>query len=339
VRHVSGYALASLETAIAKYGCKTYRPWGISPLQRRLLKLAYLAGCVRSLAQQEDRAVIVPMMGLQESLLVPWAYAHQVIPIIFDCVPKDFATWVALFQRCRIRRAFFTAKTVVEHFKLMLPDGEWVWLPEAIECEHYSAAVPWNDRRIDVLEFGRKFDRFHDAIEAGLRDQGYKHVYAKVEGKLVFVGRSEFVRGLADSKISICFPQSMTHPSRFGHVETMTQRYLESMASGAVVLGATPPELATLFGYDPVLAVDWSNPVGQINAILANPQAHEDLRARNLSAVASIGSWTARSRQFAEVLDGWGYGLGATVAELWSDDLGRIHATLPSPVVRDDSSL
>lgn len=339
VHHVSGYALASLETAIAGCGYKTLRPWGITPFQRRSLKLAYRIGCVRNLVRREDRAIIVPMMGLQESLLIPWAYGNEIIPIIFDCVPKDFGTWVTLFRRCRIRRAFFTAKMVAEHFKLMLPDGQWAWLPEAIDCEHYSAAVPWNERRIDVLEFGRKFDKFHDAIEAGLRGQGHKHLYAKVEGKLVFAGRSDFVRGLADSKISICFPQSMTHPSRFGHVETMTQRYLESMASGAVVLGATPAELKVLFGYDPVVAVDWANPVGQINAILAHPKAHEELRERNQRTVASVGSWVARSRQFAEVLNGWGYGLEAPVDAPRSDDLRRIHATPASRVMPDESSL
>ncbi len=195
----------------------------------------------------------------------------------------------------------------MQHFERALPHGEWLWLPEAIEVEQFDAAASWSDRAIDVLEFGRRLEPYHAALAPGLVRAGRRHHYERTRGELVFPTREAFIRGLSQSRIAICFPQSQTHPERFGDVETLTQRYLESMASGCVVLGRAPQELITLFGYDPVIAADLGDPLGQIEAIIRRPELHVDLRARNLASVRRAGHWQGRMRELADALARRGY--------------------------------
>jgi hypothetical protein len=79
----------------------------------------------------------------------------------------------------------------------------------------------------------------------------------------------------------------MTHPDRAGDVSTVTQRYFQSFAAGCVVVGASPPELLTLFGYDPVVKADLGDPVPQVAEILSNPAKYTPLVERNLKEVRS----------------------------------------------------
>lgn len=307
VSHVSGYALASLEQAIAAHGVVGHRPPVATRTSGRVVKFLNKAGGLRSIRRQGDRALLIPMMGLQESLLFPWTYSTEVIPVIFDCMPHQFEEWATLFRRNRIVTAFFTASMVVEHFRQAIPSGNWLWLPEAVNAATYNARLSWTQREIDVLEFGRRFGLFHDTVKPGLQQHGVRHVYEKVRGELVFPSRDAFTAGLASSRISVCFPQSLTHPERFGQVETLTQRYLESMASGTIILGASPSELQNLCGYDPVVAVDWTDPVGQILRLLREPEQHEALRQRNLEAVRTHGAWDRRASELLAALADLGY--------------------------------
>ena len=50
-------------------------------------------------------------------------------------------------------------------------------------------------------------------------------------------------------------------------VETLTHRYLESIASKRVVVGRCIRELEMLFGYNPVIEVDMADPVGQLRSV------------------------------------------------------------------------
>lgn len=309
--HVSRYALENLERALHKSGLQGRRHGLRSRNAQRVVRYLYRCGLARSYFRTSGHAVVVPMMGLLEHQLFPWALSCETVPIVFDCLPADFARWQRLFVRTGVRTAFFTASAAVEHFRQAVPDGLWRWLPEAIDVEPYRSDVPWAARDIDVLEFGRRHGAYHDAIAAGLAAARRMHSYERVRGELVFATQADFIDGLARSKISICFPQSVTHPERFGHVETLTQRYLESMASGCVLLGQAPQELCRLFGYDPVIAVDWSNPVRQIESLITRPECHAAMRARNLDSVRRVGSWPVRARELIDALAWLGYGQAA----------------------------
>jgi hypothetical protein len=308
--HVSRYALESVERAMLQTGMPGRRTPIRGQTMQRAARYLYRAGVARRLLPWPRSAVLVPMMGLQESLLFPWALNHEVVPVIFDCMPHEFAQWQRLFQRLRIRTAFFTASAAAAHFNQVLPAGRWRWLPEAINLVDYSAAQPWATRPTQVLEFGRRYGKYHEVIALGLANASVRHVYEQRKGELVFATQADFLAGLGQAQISICFPQSMTHPERFGTVETLTQRYLESMASGCVLLGSAPGELIDLCGYNPVIDVDWTAPVAQLMALRAEPQQHAELRARNLDSVRRLGAWDVRAQQATASLSEAGYSNG-----------------------------
>jgi hypothetical protein len=305
--HVSRYALESVERAMVQAGMPACRTPIRGQSMQRAVRYLYRAGIARSLLPVQRKAMLVPMMGLHEDMLFPWALTREVLPVVFDCLPHEFAQWQRLFQRLRVHTAFFTASAAAAHFRNVLPEGRWHWLPEAINLANYSAAMPWVDRPTQVLEFGRRYGRYHEAVTEGLASAGLRHVFERRRGELVFATQAEFLTGLGQAQISICFPQSLTHPDRFGTIETLTQRYLESMASGCLLVGSAPGELIELCGYNPVIEVDWAAPVDQLIAAKQDPLQHAELRARNIDSVRRLGAWDVRARQVAEQLSALGY--------------------------------
>lgn len=305
--HVSRHALESVEHAMLQVGMVGRRTpiWGLT--MQRVVRYLYRVGLARCLLPLQRSATLVPMMGLLEHLLFPWALTGEVVPVVFDCMPHEFGRWQRLFQRARVHTAFFTASAAAEHFRRVLPQGRWHWLPEAINLDDYSAAMPWADRPIHVLEFGRRYGKYHDAVTEGLAAAGLHHVYERRTGSLVFATHADFLAGLGQAQVSICFPQSVTHPERFGTIETLTQRYLESMASGCLLVGSAPGELVDLCGYNPVVEVDWTAPAAQLLAFRQAPQAHASLRARNIESVWRMGAWNDRAHQLSEHLRELGY--------------------------------
>lgn len=306
--HVSRYALESVERAMVQAGMPGCRTPIRGQTMQRAVRYLYRVGVARRLLSLQRMAMLVPMMGLQEHLLFPWALTREVVPVVFDCMPHEFAQWQSLLQRLRIETAFFTASAAAAHFRQVLPKGRWHWLPEAINLADYSAAMPWADRPIHVLEFGRRYGKYHDAVTDGLATAGVRHVYERRRGELVFATQADFLAGLGQAQVSICFPQSMTHPERFGTVETLTQRYLESMASGCVLLGKAPGELIALCGYNPVVDVDWAAPVRQLLTIRDEPHRHFELRSRNIEFVSKHGTWDLRATELMQKLRAADYG-------------------------------
>lgn len=306
--HVSRYALESVERAMVQAGMTGCRTPIRSLTMQRAVRYLYRVGVARRLLPLQRMAMLVPMMGLQEHLLFPWALTREVVPVVFDCLPHEFAQWQSLFQRLQVETAFFTASAAAAHFRQVLPQGRWHWLPEAINLPDYSAVMPWADRPIHVLEFGRRYGKYHDAVTNGLATAGVRHVYERRTGELVFATQGDFHTGLAQAQVSICFPQSMTHPERFGNMETLTQRYLESMASGCMLLGKGPIELIDLCGYNPVVDVDWAAPLEQLSTIRNEPERHLELRTRNVEAVRQLGAWDLRAQQGLNWLNDVGYG-------------------------------
>jgi hypothetical protein len=99
----------------------------------------------------------------------------------------------------------------------------------------------------------------------------------------------------------------MTHPQRSGDVETVTHRYFESMAAGCIIIGHAPRELVDLFGYNPVIEADVSDPAAQLEAILREPGAHAGLVERNRKRMMEVGTWDVRIRTILELLAARGY--------------------------------
>ncbi len=170
---------------------------------------------------------------------------------------------------------------------------ECYWLPEAVELQHYRSK-PMSERRIDVIQFGRCWRKYHDRIEEFCRNNGIVYRFAKCKGDVLLPKRAEFLEGLADSRISICVPSAITHPERSGDVSTMTWRYVESMASKCLVVGRAPLEMKYLFDYNPVIEIDMSRPGEQLVDLLNDLPRYQELIERNYDYVRRHHQWTNR---------------------------------------------
>jgi hypothetical protein len=167
------------------------------------------------------------------------------------------------------------------------------WVPETIDIAEYRAK-PWNEKRIDVLTFGRSLSRYNEAI----RSLSQKGLNCVIDQR--FATREEFISALADAKISICFPKAVTDPDVAGRISTVTHRYLQSMAAKCLIAGETPIEAQQMFGYDPVVSVDWRDPAGQLLHIINHPESFTSLIERNFTALTrdhQASNFTSRIEQ------------------------------------------
>jgi hypothetical protein len=284
-------------------GVHNARSWPTRQLARVLAR----AGLMRRVADLSGTAYFVPIMLLSEGRLFPHAYLAEMIVYVFDCWPALYPRWERFFRRHRMRVAFFSARASAEHFRRVVPGMESIWQPEAVEPSLYRGNKPLAERSIDVLELGRRWDEYHDRIVGPLAAGGRSHKFQSAPGRIIFPTFAEMVGGFADAKISVCFPSSLTHPARSGHVETVTHRYFESMASRCIIVGRAPAELVDLFGYDPVVAADLDDPVGQLEDILREPAAHAARVERNHSRMLEVGTWEVRIATILDQLRDRGY--------------------------------
>lgn len=224
-----------------------------------------------------------PHFALRGRLRVWWT---------FDVWEPRFGEIEEIVREARIDLFLVSSLQAAEHFRsLHLPGCEVHWVPEVIEAARFSPR-PWDERSVDVVSFGRGHARYHEAIADGCRERGISYLFQPG-----YPTQESFVQGLADARISICFPRSETHPDLTGSVSTTTLRYLQSMAAKCLILGGTPFDAEEMFGYRPMIDVDWSDPVGQIEGILRSPQEHERLIERNhaeLSAHHQTRSFVTR---------------------------------------------
>jgi hypothetical protein len=262
----------------------------------------------RQLVRIPGRAYLVVYCWGNDSKGFPFYLWREVIPWIYDCWPRDYHKWNALFRRHRTRLAFFSAKGSAEYFQKRRPEMTCIWIPEACSPEDYRPARPLSERSIHVLELGRKHSPFHSAVVPHLGRSGWKHMYSKDGTRtMLFEGQDELIRALGDTAISVCFPRSITHPEASGGLETVTLRYFESIASGCLILGRAPAELVELFGYNPVIELDVEDAWGQVSALLGDLPSQQSLVDRNLRRLMEVGTYGSRAREILRVLRerGW----------------------------------
>lgn len=233
--------------------------------------------------------------------LFPICYSNEIIPYCYDCWPNTWDAWQSFFKSNNVRIAFFTSKQACEHFAASNPEIVCQWLPEATDPSKYISNRLLQDREIDVLEMGRKYLAYHDSISA-LLCNGYTHLYEKSSGEIIFPTTELLIDGLANSKISVCFPASITHPAKSSGLETVTHRYFESMASKCLMVGHCPDELLDLFGYNPVVEADLENPSAQIVEILNNISQYQELVDKNYSRFLEVGTWKIRVKTVINLL-------------------------------------
>lgn len=291
----SQYALESLHRALVSAGAREVT---LAPVAAKLLGRVPLP-----LPGRHRRPLtVVGVMGLRRHHYVAAASSRPVAAYCFDVWEPDLEEWVGLLRRFPPRLVITTSSDACAALseELDLPVAH---LPEAVDPELFSPAVPLEQRSISVLEMGRRDDAFHEAVAGHPALTGRAHLYQQDASTLVFPDAETMRAGLADTVVSVCFPSSLTHPARSGSFETVTARYFESMAAGALVLGTAPPELIELFGYNPVVEVDRAAPAEQLADLLAGARTWQDLVDRNLSRLHEVGTWQVRAAQILRLVE------------------------------------
>jgi hypothetical protein len=221
---------------------------------------------------------------------------------MFDGWPRYMPWLVDFADHFNVKAIFFSARQSCQLFNQHRIGGEQRghWLPEGIAPDDY-AGLPVEGKVIDVLEFGRRHEAYHNQIRPALQAARAAHVYAK-PGELLFPSKHDLCHALSRTKICICFPSSVTDPERAEGVSTMTLRYLQAMISKCLVVGEAPLDIAEVFGYDPVIPYDNSDPAGQLLDVARNFDKYQPLVERNHAAVLSDHLWRNRLRSIRSLL-------------------------------------
>lgn len=303
-KHPSYYAVRDLVAELTANGVV---PQEIPVGRRvgRVLAKTHLA--LPSRVRRNRGPVLVPLMGARFGDLYGAALTGDVVPYCWDVWEPQWPAFVKRLRPLRPRVVFVTAVQSARFLADALPESAVVHLPEATRMSSFAPGRPLADRSIGVLELGRRFEEWHEVVREAVRMQGrHRHVYTRWSSQLVFPDEQALRDGFSDTVVSVCFPSSITHPHRSGCVETMTHRYLESIASGCLVVGHAPSELVELMGYNPVVEVDWSAPADQLLDILDAPQKWQPHVDHALRRMREVGDWCARVRSVLDTLEATG---------------------------------
>jgi hypothetical protein len=253
---------------------------------------------VRTHIVRRNAILVLPLMGLQRGRAYEASLHGRLILYCWDVWEHQLTLWAEVIRAVRPVLVVITSRDSAEVLGQQTPNIPVHYLPEAVIAERFDSTKPLANRRIDVLELGRRSHTWHEAVAKILSERGMSHLYEEPVHHWVFPDVVAMRAGLADSKISVCFPSSQTHPSRSGTTETMTQRYLESMMSGSLVLGHAPKEMIDLFGFNPVLEVDWVDPLGQLLHVLTHIDSFQQFADRAETRARELGAWDRRICEF-----------------------------------------
>ena len=239
-------------------------------------------------------AVLLPLMGPRTDWIPMLTDIGRTELYLFcwDVWPSNASRWRRIFDHLRPRKVFMTSSDAVREWNGREVQAEW--MPEATDVSTFDAARSLTERSIDVLELGRKWKWLHTVIKDPLKNRGARHLYQPDESTIIFPSTESFIHGIQDSKCVICVPGSITHPEKYGNFVALTQRYLETMAAGAIPVGVCPTELRDLMGYNPVIEVDTTSPLTTFDYLLKNISTFSELKENNRIAVEQMADWRVR---------------------------------------------
>lgn len=229
---------------------------------------------------------------------------YEVIPFIWDCWPKYFENTCQYFIKHQVRTAFFTSSQTAEKMKKRFPSMNIFYIPEGIDTTLYQKGKLLKDRNIDLLEYGRKNDM---VVKYNLPNT-INHLYSK-KGEKLFVTNKDLFSALANTRITIALTRKDTQPELAGDIDTLTQRYWESMLSRIIMVGRAPQELIELIGYNPVIELDKKYPNEQILEMLKNIEKYQPLVDKNRETALRFGDWKIRTKQVMAKLKESGYNI------------------------------
>lgn len=301
--HVSRDAVEEFESAVLPdERVRPARLLSARALGKLLRSMPALPGICGGVFSQLNCDYFLIMMGLQESRCLPYfTLPGRKSIYLFDAWPNRYDRIREFITRWQVQEAFVSSSQAANALSGLIPLCRLSWVAEGIDPGLYRHR-PYAARDIDVIQLGRKHDAYHERVLAPLLARRKCYKYESIKGEIIFPTREQFIDGLARSKVSVCFPSSLTHPERSGDTETMTQRYLQSMVSKCLVIGHAPKEMVSLFGYDPVVEADMDNPVEQLLSVLDNFHAFIPLIEMNYRSVVEDHTWTKRWQAIASTL-------------------------------------
>lgn len=251
--------------------------------------------------KQEARLRFVEPVSLNFDTF-PDYIKYEIIPLVWDCWPKFFEFTSNWFLKNRVQTAIFTSSQNAEMMKKILPHLNILFIPEGVNTKLYTKGKNLTDRKIDLLEFGRRNDKVFNVK----LPQEFNHLYSK-NGNQLFSSNNEFFQALADTKIAINFPRCDTQPEIAGNIETLTQRYWECMLSRIVMIGRAPKELVDFIGYNPVIDIDKQHAEEQVLHILNNIEDYQPLVDKNYETAQNKADWSHRMKEVMNWLRSIGY--------------------------------
>jgi hypothetical protein len=265
-----------------------------SKLKNIILKFLDYMDFMKYIKSKNNTISLSILMGPYFGCLIPHIFSFDKNFIyMFDAWPRYHKYIIKTANILNVKVIFFSSYQVTNLFNELNSGIKGIWIPEGINTEKYHYE-PYSLKKIDVLEFGRKYDLYNEKITLTLKDNNYSHLFEKIKGEVVFKSKLEFFKGLAQSKISICVPSDLTHPERAEGISTMTLRYLQSMCSKCLIVGVLPEEMKMLFDYMPIIEIDMENASSQILEILSNYESYIPLIERNYKEVNDLHSWDIR---------------------------------------------
>jgi len=122
---------------------------------------------------------------------------------LFDAWAPQFDRITYTINKYNINNVFVTSLDAAKELQVRVPQAKIKWIPEAIDPKDYYYLA--NDKKdIDILSFGRKHPLYHSFLLEYTMENDIKYLY-ELPDELVFKDQNEFYKGLARSRISVCF--------------------------------------------------------------------------------------------------------------------------------------
>lgn len=251
--------------------------------------------------KKEARLRFVSGYSIQFDTFPDYAF-YEVIPLIWDCWPKQVESVAAFFRKHQVKTAIFTSSQTADVFRGLFPQMNILTITEGIKIDLYYPGNVLSDRKIDILEIGRKDGNFFKSP----LPEGINHIKTGNFAR-TFQSDEEFRAALADTKVTVTVPRCDVDKKTAGNIETLTQRYWECMLSRIVMVGRAPKELINLIGYNPVIDWDGNDASPLVSDILVNIGKYQDLVNRNYETAKEMASWEMRMKDIMIYLKNKGY--------------------------------
>jgi hypothetical protein len=213
----------------------------------------------------------------------------------FDTWTHDNIINENAFRSFKINLAFMSIRGASDYFNsINIPDFKAYWIPEAINSSSYRFCE-YGEKNIDVLQYGRQWEWLHDQILSFCKAHKINYLHTKESGNVnrQFKDREELIDALSKTKIAICVPKTITHPEIYD-LSTVTTRYFECMSSKCLILGHAPEDLINLFGYNPVIEVDYSASQDQLKYLFDHYIDFVPLIEKNYEITKEKHQWKNR---------------------------------------------